>query len=84
MTQIAKLHAALLARQTLTFAEFQRLLTAFGFSLRRVGGSHHIYERPGIRERINVQPDGKMAKPYQLRQFADIIERNGLSLGPDQ
>lgn len=62
------------------FDDAQRLVEALGFSLDRVHGSHHIYRHPGIRERINLQPRGGNAKPYQLRQLLHLIERNALQL----
>jgi len=35
----------------------------------RVAGSHHIFKTPWQGEpRINLQRDGKMAKPYRVRQ----------------
>jgi hypothetical protein len=80
MTRIGKLQEKMLRGGLLSFAEFERLLAAYGFVLDRVKGSHHIFKHPGIGDRINAQPDGKSAKPYQVRQFIVMIEANGLSL----
>ncbi|WP_017672188.1 type II toxin-antitoxin system HicA family toxin [Blastomonas sp. AAP53] len=80
MTRIGKLQDKMLRGGSLSFAEFERLLAAYGFVLDRVKGSHHIFKHPGIADRINAQPDGKSAKPYQVRQFVVIVEANGLSL----
>jgi predicted RNA binding protein YcfA (HicA-like mRNA interferase family) len=80
MTRIAKLYHKLLSGRPLTFAEFQTLIVAFGFELDRIRGSHHIYKRSGTIDRVNAQPKGKDAKPYQVRQFLDMIEANGLIL----
>lgn len=30
---------------------------------------------------LNVQPDGNLAKPYQVGQFIKLIEKYGLRLG---
>jgi len=38
-----------------------------------VSGSHHIFTRPGIHERINIQREGGKAKPYQVRQVRRIL-----------
>lgn len=54
-----------------------------GFSLDRVQGSHHIYRHPDVAERINLQPRGGVAKPYQLRQVLQVMERNALQLRED-
>ena len=70
----------MLRGSALSFAEFERLLQAYGFVLDRVKGSHHIYKHQSIGDRINAQPDGKSAKPCQVRQFLVIIEAHGLQL----
>jgi predicted RNA binding protein YcfA (HicA-like mRNA interferase family) len=62
------------------FADAQRLAEALGFELDRVHGSHHIYRHPGIGQRINLQARGGQAKPYQLRQLLDLVERHALRL----
>jgi len=54
------------------FAELLRLLRHFGFK-ERLRGSHHIFFKSGIREIINIQPQGKMAKAYQVKQIRNII-----------
>ena len=47
----------------------------------RVRGSHHIFRKDGVRERINLQRDGSQAKPYQVRQIRQVILRYGLEEG---
>lgn len=59
-----------------SFADMRRLMEFFGFELRRVNGSHHIFAHPGIPELLNIQP-GEI-KPYQIRQFLDLVERYAL------
>lgn len=80
MTRIAKLYDKLLYRRPLTFAEFQRLLEAFGYRLDRVRGSHHTYRHETLSQRMQIQPRGSNAKDYQIDQFRDIIEKYGLTL----
>jgi hypothetical protein len=48
------------------------LLQAKGFRM-RVSGSHHIFTRTGVMQRINLQRDGFKAKPYQVRQIRRIL-----------
>ena len=62
------------------FADFVRLVEAFGFRLSRVSGSHHIFSRPGVIEAINLQDYHGTAKPYQIRQFLKLVEQYGLKL----
>ena len=60
------------------------LVEAFGFRLDRCHGSHHIFKRSDIGMRLNIQDCNGQAKPYQVRQFLQIVEQNGLKLGDDE
>ncbi|MBB5686263.1 type II toxin-antitoxin system HicA family toxin [Sphingobium boeckii] len=84
MTQIAKLLSKLLDGRRLTFTEFVRLMEAFGFVNIRTHGSHRIFSRRDIADQISVQPKGKEAKPYQVRQFRAIVEEYELKLDADE
>lgn len=51
------------------------------FGKPRINGSHHIFKTPWKGDpRINIQRDGKMAKPYQVslvcRALAKLEEEN--------
>jgi len=63
-----------------SFDDLSRLLLRLGFRLRRVSGSHHIYAHPSIREPVNVQRLARMAKPYQVRQVRQLVERYNLTV----
>src|SRR6266480_3752951 len=54
------------------FDELCQLLRGKGFRM-RVAGSHHIFTRSGVMERINLQRQGSEAKPYQVRQVRKIL-----------
>src|SRR5204862_6360334 len=56
------------------FEELCHLLQAKGFRM-RVSGSHHIFTRPGVMERINLQREGSRAKPYQVKQVRKILAK---------
>lgn len=83
MTKLDKLYARLLAnpRQTIVFRDFERLLRAFGFELARTKGSHRQYVHPKIPRPLPVQPEAKDAKPYQVREFLELIEEYSLYIG---
>ncbi|MEM7481065.1 MAG: type II toxin-antitoxin system HicA family toxin [Acidobacteriota bacterium] len=66
--------------QNVAFRDVQRLVEAFGFSLARISGSHHIYSHPGIPEMLNLQEVKGQTKPYQLRQLLKLVERYNLTL----
>ncbi len=54
------------------FDELCQLLLRLGFET-RVRGSHHIFRKPGVEERINLQRDGSKAKVYQVKQVRSVI-----------
>jgi predicted RNA binding protein YcfA (HicA-like mRNA interferase family) len=78
MSQFEKLMQKLNSGKSLTFSETQLILKKLGFTLARVSGSHHIYTHPLLDRPVNMQPVGKDAKPYQLKQIRDIISELGL------
>ena len=58
------------------FDELRRLLFGLGFS-ERIRGSHHIYRKQEVDERIDLQPRRGMAKDYQVRQLRAIFFKYG-------
>ncbi len=54
------------------FDDLRGLLRNLGFA-ERVRGSHHIFRKKGVAEKINLQSDGSQAKPYQVRQVRHVI-----------
>jgi hypothetical protein len=74
------LQKALSSPNNLRFEEARVLAEAFGFRLSRVSGSHHIFVRAGVQELLNLQDVRGKAKPYQLRQLLELVERHNLSL----
>lgn len=82
MTKPSKLYRQLLSSssRTITFRDFERLLRAFGFELDRTVGSHRQYVHADIPRAFPVQPEGKDAKRYQVREFLELVERYGLHL----
>lgn len=67
-------------RRTISFRDFEALLGALGFKLVRQRGSHRIYIHAKTDRSFPVQPDGRDAKHYQVRQLRDMIRKHGLSL----
>ena len=49
----------------------------------RIRGDHFIYTKEGIAEKINIQPRGAMAKPYQVKQVRNIMLNYGLGGSKD-
>ena len=75
------LRKALASPNNLRFAEARGLAEAFGFRLSRVNGSHHIFVHPAVPELLNLQEVRGQAKPYQVRQLLQLVERHNLALG---
>lgn len=81
MTKKRKLIQKVLSgSKNIRFSEAQSAIEAFGFQLTRISGSHHIYIHPDVPELINLQNVSGMAKPYQIKQFLEIVERYNLKL----
>ena len=59
------------------FDDLSSILKKIGFD-ERIRGSHHIYRKEGIAEKINLQRDGSKAKVYQVRQVRNIILKYNL------
>jgi hypothetical protein len=60
------------------FNELRTLLRRLGFA-ERVRGSHHIFTKDGVEEILNLQPRGRHAKVYQVRQVRGVIVRYRLA-----
>jgi predicted RNA binding protein YcfA (HicA-like mRNA interferase family) len=82
VVNVSKLYEQLLdsAARTVRFRDFERLLRAFGFSLDRTVGSHRQYVHPKVPRSFPVQPHGKDAKRYQVREFLELVETYGLHI----
>lgn len=68
------------ALSNVAFSDMVELVEGFGFPLARVSGSHHIFVHPDIPEMISLQSVVGEAKPYQIRQFLRLVERDNLRL----
>jgi hypothetical protein len=61
----------------IAFEDLRNLLLKLGFEERKKG-SHHIFRKIGVEEKINIQRDGSKAKAYQVRQVRAVILKYGL------
>ncbi|GAH45221.1 unnamed protein product [marine sediment metagenome] len=66
--------------KNIRFSEATGCAEAFGFRLDRINGSHHIYVHPDVPELINLQNVKGKAKPYQVKQLLQTIERYNLNM----
>ena len=66
------------ADASIRFSELCTLLERLDFMM-RVKGSHHIFERPGIKDLIVLQPERGSALRYQVRQVRHILLNHGLT-----
>ena len=53
------------------FEDLRGLMAHLGFD-ERIRGSHHVYRKRGVAEKVNLQRDDGHAKPYQVRQFRRV------------
>jgi DNA-binding transcriptional regulator PaaX len=61
----------------ISFNDLCNLLKKLGFK-ERIRGSHHVFRKEGIIEKINLQRDGSKAKAYQVRQVRNVILKYNL------
>lgn len=72
--------------RNIKFKDLQKLLLNLGFQQKENNGDHFLYNYPGIKELINIQPDKKdrsKAKSYQVRQIRNFIDLHGIKGGND-
>jgi predicted RNA binding protein YcfA (HicA-like mRNA interferase family) len=67
--------------RNIQFSDMVALVEAFGFRLARTKGSHFIFAHPDIPELVNLQEKDGKAKPYQVREFLELVEQYDLKLG---
>lgn len=54
------------------FNDLRKFILDLGFT-ERIKGSHHIFSKEGIIEIINIQPNNKLSKAYQVKQIRNLI-----------
>ena len=64
--------------RNISFNDLCELLKKLGFH-ERIRGSHHMFRKAGVEEKINLQKDGNKAKPYQVRQVRTVLVKYKLS-----
>lgn len=74
------LEKVLSGSKNIQFNEMVILIEAFGFSLARSRGSHHIFNHPDLTEIVNIQNKKGQVTPYQVRQFLALVEQYNLTL----
>ncbi len=77
MTRLEKVLLKILTGRhdrNLDFDDLRGLLQRIGFN-ERIKGDHYIFTMGIIDEIVNIQPDGKLAKPYQVKQVRNLIIR---------
>jgi len=58
--------------KNIDFEQLRNLLKRLGFE-ERIKGSHHIFYHDRVKEIINLQSIGHLAKEYQVKQIRSII-----------
>jgi predicted RNA binding protein YcfA (HicA-like mRNA interferase family) len=84
LTRTDKLYALLLqsSDRSISFRDFVGLIEGFGFEKRRVKGSHQSFAHPDCPRLLVIQPKGKDAKRYQVREFLAMVEEFSLKMQP--
>lgn len=61
----------------IAFDDLCHLLRRLGFE-ETTRGSHHLFRRQGVEQKVNLQKDGSKAKVYQVKQVRTVIVDNKL------
>lgn len=80
MNKHEKLRFTILSGQSDANIDFKALcamLEHFGFTM-RIRSSHHVFTKPDVPERITLQPQGRHAKPYQVRQVRAVLRNHNI------
>ncbi len=80
MKKVKLLQKLLSGTKNIRFSEAVAVAEMFGFRLDRIKGSHHIFVHPEVSELVNLQDVKGKAKPYQVRQLLEIVERYDLQM----
>jgi hypothetical protein len=56
----------------ISFDDLCKLLESMGFE-KRIRGSHHIFRKANVLEKINLQREGSNAKAYQVKQVRNLV-----------
>ena len=62
------------------FDDLRQLLRRLGFA-ERIRGDHYIFTNDGVTEILNLQPRGRQAKPYQIKQVRGVMVKYHLAGG---
>ena len=87
MATIEKIYQSILngaQDKNIKFKDLQKLLAALGFEQKENNGDHFIYNYPGIKKLINIQPvkkDHSKAKSYQIRQIRNFLKQHNITCG---
>ena len=65
------------------FNQLRHLLRRLGFD-ERIRGDHYIFAKEGVEEILNLQPKGRQAKPYQVKQVRAVLVKYGLAGGHNE
>lgn len=61
----------------IAFDDLCHLLRRLGFE-ETIRGSHHLFRKQGVEQKVNLQKDGSNAKAYQVKQVRTVIVDNKL------
>jgi hypothetical protein len=64
------------------FRDLVQLLLHLGFD-ERTRSDHSIFTRNGVEEILHLQPQGSMARPYQVKQVRSVILKYKLGADKD-
>ncbi len=65
--------------KNIDFDDFVKALEDFGYTLRKIEGSHHKFKHPTAPSMI-IQPKKGKAQLYQIKAFLEIVDSQDLEI----
>ena len=66
-------------RKNVRFIDLLQVASAFGFKFKGRKGSHVVYSRCDLKKILTFQDEGGKAKPYQVKQLIDLVDKYNLA-----
>lgn len=75
MGKIDKLIERILARNTVSYTDAEKILLKLGFDV-RVKGSHHVFGKPGYYNNVTLKKRSQLL-PYQINVLVEVLKDHG-------
>ncbi len=75
MSKLEKLVKRVLAGQSISYDDAERLLLSIGFVMKSEG-SHHVFRKKGFSKNISIKKRPQLL-PYQIKDLKEVLKDHG-------